>query len=160
MFDVVIARFDGANFWFDQIDFNYDPEIAVAMREALADLIEPDKLNVPRSTSHNKLAYGIAYLQELEMRKDMKEERLKDAARRAGAKYRSYIDRGDTFTVEYTVDGERYTSTVSSKGLDVVTPGICLTDSRTGEDTSKRFDFQSLIHVIRQGQRQDDIYRV
>jgi hypothetical protein len=68
--------------------------------------------------------------------------------------FRSYQDRGDTYTVEYLVEGNRYTSVVDKRDLTVRAAGICL----NGGDRS--FDLTSLVHVIREGENRDRIVRV
>ena len=160
LFNAIITRFDGSNFWFEEDDFNYNPETAEVLREHLAKLNEPDKIIETGVTKQELVAYSIALLREIESRKDIKEERIKDALRRGGAEYRSFVERGNTFTVEFVVDGSTHRSVVDRDNLNVQSAGICLTDHHTGEDTSKRFDLQSLVSVIREGGNRGLIYRV
>ena len=156
VFETVVARFDGAHFWFETIDMSANPAVAVFLQEQLAKETDPDKLKMPGLVPGDRAAYAIAFIRRMELKKDQKEEKIKDALRRANAEFRSYVDRGDTYTVEYIVDGETHRSTIAANDrLDVHTAGICL----AGGDRS--FDLQSLVAVIRQGMaRRGAIYRM
>src|SRR5260370_91265 len=72
------------------------------------------------------MAYGSAIAADLEARRDNQEERIKAALGKAGARYQSYIERGDTYTVEYLVGRERHRSVVKKNNLEVQSAGICL----------------------------------
>ncbi len=100
------------------------------------------------------MAYGPALAADIEARRDKNEDRIKDALKRAGAKYKSYIERKDTYTIEYTVDGQQHRSVVKKDTLAIESAGICLAG------TDRNFDLQSLVGVIRQGQRGHRIVRV
>ena len=158
IFDVVQTRFDGANCWFDSIDSNHSPKTASYLRESLINLLEPDKLVLSGLTQEEKdaylLAYGPALEADVESKKDKQEERIKLALFKAGARYQSYIERGNTYTVEYIVGGERHRSVVNKDTLEVESAGICL----SGGD--KNFDLQSLVCVILEGQQRRKIVRV
>lgn len=158
LFEVVQTRFDGANCWFDSIDEANSPRKAVYLRESLTTLVEPDKVLLSGLTQEEKdaylMAYGPALEADIEAKKDKQEERIKLALFKAGARYQSYIERGNTFTVEYVVDGERHKSVVNKETLAVQSAGICL----SGND--KMFDLQTLVGVIRNGIRQHRIVRV
>ncbi len=152
-FQTVQARFDGKNFWFEDDDGG-NLRIAAYLRESLAGEVESDKLSIPGLTAEARQAYAIAYLREIENKKDKNEERLKAAVERAGAEYRSYVERGDMFTVEYMVDGQPHKSVVKKDTLEVQSAGICL----SGYDAN--FDLQSLVSVIREGANRGRIVHV
>lgn len=158
MFDTVKVRFDGANIWFEQIDSRSNPRTAIYLRESLVKLLEPKKLELTGLTQEERDAYQIGYAPALaadvEAKRDKNEDRIKDALNRAGAKYQSYIERKDTYTIEYTVDGTKHRSVVKKDTLAVESAGICLAG------TDRNFDLQSLVGVIRQGQRGHRIVRV
>ncbi len=158
MFDHVKVRFDGANVWFEQIDPRSNPKTAIYLRESVGKLLEPKKLELTGLTQEDRdayqIAYGIALAADIEAKRDKQEERIKDVLVRAGAKYQSYIERKDTYTIEYTVDGNKHRSVVNKETLAVESAGICLAG------TDKQFDLQSLVGVIRRGQRGGQIVRV
>jgi hypothetical protein len=154
LFETIKTRFDGANCWFDESDMSASLKNAVVLREALANETDVTQVTNSGLTKEEKLAYVAAFIQEIENKKDRNEERIKLALSRAGAEYRSYIERGDTYTVEYVVDGQQHKSTVSKDTLDVQSAGICL----SGYD--RNFDLQSLVGVIREGQNRHGINRV
>jgi hypothetical protein len=160
LLDTVDARFDGQNFWFEGQSSHRSPRIAQQLRDFLSEEVEPDKIELLGMTQEEGLAYQIAHIQEIESKKDRKEERIKDALQRGGAVLRSYVERGDTYTVEFTVDGERHRSVVNSETLRVQSAGICLTNHRTGRVGDSDFDLQSLVGVIREGHQRHLIYRV
>lgn len=148
MFEQVICRFDGAHCWFDDIDPSQNTANAAMLRDALSELTDNARIEGSGGISkEEKLAYGIALAHEIEDRKDLEEERIKIALTRGGAKYRSYVDRGDTYSVEYTVDGHRHTAIVNKETLEVQTAGICL----SGRD--RNFDMQSLVGVMKEHHR-------
>ncbi len=158
MFDTVRCRFDGTNIWFEQIDPRSNPRTAIYLRECVGKLLEPKKIESPGMTQEERdayqIAYGVALAADIEAKRDKQEDRIKDALHRAGAKYQSYIERKDTFTIEYTVDGHKHRSVVKKDNLAIESAGICLAG------TDKNFDLQSLVGVIRQGQRGHRIVRV
>jgi hypothetical protein len=73
--------------------------------------------------------------------------RLADALAHAGAALTSYIEREDAYTVAFTVDGHSHRSTIHKDDLTVLVSGICL----AGQD--RRFDLQSLVGVLREGEQ-------
>jgi hypothetical protein len=155
LFDAVKSRFDGQTFWFQEIDNRHSPRIAEYLREELLKLTDPDKLDCPGLTAGDRDAYVMAYVPaleaDLESKKDRQEERIKLALERAGGMYRSYIERGNTFTVEYSVDGHVHRSVVDKETLNVQSAGICL----SGHD--RDFDLQSLVGVMREGHRRNRV---
>ena len=158
IFEVVQTRFDGKACWFDSTDQGHSPRTAVYLRESLTKLLEPDKLALSGLTQEEKdaylMAYGPALEADIEAKKDKQEERIKLALFKAGARYQSYIERGNTYTVEYQVDGQRHRSVLNKDTLAVESAGICL----SGGD--RNFDLQSLVGVIREGYRRRRIVRV
>jgi hypothetical protein len=147
LFETIQARFDGSTFWFDRIDMAQNPRASSLLRDALTALLDVEKVNYDGITKDERRAYAIAFLKDAENRKDRNEERIKSALQRAGASYRSYVDRGDSYTVEYTVDGQNHHSVIKKDTLEVQSAGICL----SGGD--RAFDLQSLVGVIREGIR-------
>lgn len=158
MFDMVKVRFDGTNVWFEQIDPRHSLKNSVYMRESVLKFLEAPKLDLPGLTIEERDAYLIALTDALaadaEAKRDKQEERIQKALSLTGAKYQSYIERGDTFTIEFMVGTERHRSVVKKDNLAVESAGICLAG------TDKNFDLQSLVGVIREGQRGRRIVRV
>lgn len=150
MFDVVKTRFDGSTCWFDAMDDMHSVKNASFLRDALAKEVTPDNVSLTGLSTVEKDAYFVCYTLDIQSKKDMKEEKIKEAIQRAGATYKSYIERKNTYTIEYEVDGESHRSTVDTS-LNVQTAGICL----SGGD--KAFDLQSLVGVVREGIRRRSI---
>jgi len=151
LFDVVVCRFDGENMFYQEHDSRQSAKNGDYLREQLVKLLEPAKLELEGLSQEERDAYlmalGPALEADAEARKDHTEERLKKALTHAGAQYTSYIERDQTYTIEYTVDGHTHRSVVDKKNLEVQSAGICL----AGGD--RNFDLQSLVGVIRQGRR-------
>lgn len=160
LFETVDVRYDGEHFWFDQHSSFRSPRIATHLREMFSEETKPEDVTISGMTQEEKYAYALAFDIEVESKKDRKEERLKRALERGGAVLRSYVERGNTYTVEFTVDGQRHRSTVDAETLQVASAGICLTDHRTGRAHDSDFDLQSLVGVIREGHNRRLIYRV
>jgi hypothetical protein len=158
LFETIQARFDGANCWFEEICSNADPKIPIYLRESLNKLVDPNKLELSGLSQEERdaylIAYGPALEADIEAKRDKNEDRIKSALNRAGARYQSYIERGNTYTIEYMVEGERHRSVVRKDNLAVESAGICL----SGGD--KAFDLTSLIGVIKEGRRRHRIVRV
>lgn len=158
LFEVVETRFDGSQCWFDRADARRDPGNAVYLRESLRKMVEPDRLDRPGLTAEERTAYGINYWPlleaEIEAQRDRVEERLRQALDHAGAQFRGYLERGDSYRIEFDVAGERHVSVVDKQNLSVQVAGICL----SGEDAN--FDLASLVGVLREAQGQGGVVRV
>jgi hypothetical protein len=158
LFEVVQARFDGAQAWFDGPEPRHDPGSSAYLREALAGMVAPDALNRPGLTAEERSAYVVNYAPRLraqvEAERDRVEERIRAAVTHAGGRFHDYQDRGDVYRVTYEVDGRRHVSVVDRNDLTVQAAGICL----SGED--RRFDLQSLVGVLREGSESGQINRI
>lgn len=154
VFDVVSVRFDGQICWYDKPYEKYSFKNSTYLKESLAELLEPEKLSLSGLTQEEKSAYLIAYGASEEAKKTKAETRIKDALYRSGAKFKSYKEREDSYTIKFTVDGSEHTSVVNKDNLRVQSAGICL----SGGDSN--FDLQSLVGVIREGQDRHAINRV
>jgi hypothetical protein len=170
-FQRVVGRFDGTQFWFQEVDRRRSPAIAAYLREELDVGTAPEDLHKPTLTAEEREAYqlaqrGIEAIQRADeqrhparaprpdqerepliekIHRDRVEKRLAKALAHGGAELASYIEREDVYTVAYTVDGQPYRSTVSKDDLTVLSAGICL----SGGD--RAFDLQSLVGVLREG---------
>jgi hypothetical protein len=187
----VVARFDGALFWFQEVDRRRSPAIAAYLREALETGTRSEDLRRSTLTAEEREAYSLAQrgiealLRDLARRRqegdaqqtpvrdaddgievererlrqdahlqDQVSRRLAEALAHGGAELASYIEREDTYSVVYTIEGQQHRSTVRKDDLGVLSAGICL----EGED--RNFDLQSLVGVIREGTERRRIHRV
>jgi hypothetical protein len=148
-FDQIAARFDGAQFWFDDLDDRRDPANARYLRESLGKMTPPADLQRPGIAGGQRAAYESLYgarKQQLEQDEQARaENRLRNALAHAGAHLRDYGETGDSYRLSYTVDGQPHTSVVRKRDLTVTTAGICL----SGQDQD--FDLASLVGVLREG---------
>jgi hypothetical protein len=150
-FEVVEARFDGAQCWFERLDPRRDPAVASYLRQALQDAVAVEKLCRPGLTVEERTAYALVHGPA---ERDRTEGRFRRALAHAGADLKGYLERDDCFRVEYVVDGERHVSVVDKHDLSVQVAGICL----SGEDG--RFDLQSLVGVLREAQEEGAVLRI
>jgi hypothetical protein len=146
-FQQVIARFDGAFFWFQEIDRRRSLAIAAYLRDAFSAGTPVEELHKPTLTAEEREVYRLAHEAAEAARRDRVELRLAAALAHAGAELASYIEREDAYTVTYTVDGRTHRSTVRKDDLSVMAAGVCL----AGQD--RRFDLHSLVGVLREGAR-------
>jgi hypothetical protein len=158
LFEVVEARFDGTQFWYAGPDSRWDAATASYLRQELARLTPPEKIQRSGLTAEERAAYALNYWPRYEAaeeaRQSREERRLRSALGHAGAELKDYVERHDVYTVTYEVDGQRHVSAVSKKDLSVQVAGICL----SGED--QNFDLQSLVGVIREAQGGAGLVRV
>lgn len=154
-FEVIAARFDGSQGWYEGPDERHDPARPAYLRQALNAMTEPDALQRPGLTPEERAAYLFCYLPRLraeeEARRDRSEERLRAALTHAGAEYVGYLERGDGYRVEYEVDGQRHVSMIAKDDLSVQVAGICL------DGADAHFDLHSLVGVLRQAQNEGEI---
>ena len=154
LFETVATRFDGANFWFEDVDGQRDPGIAAYLRRALGDLENSENLARPGLTPEERLTYTLHLLgKEEAVRKLEAEEsegRLREALAHAGAELIGYLERRDVYRVTYTVDGAQHISAISRDNLTVESAGICL------DGGDRNFDLQSLVGVLREARNSGD----
>jgi hypothetical protein len=146
LFDTLLVRFDGAQFWFDELESRADPATAAYLRKQLADMTDPQKIARPGLTEGQWRAYAAAHQRRVAAimadEQHRGELRLKAALAHAGAGLQDFPDSGQAYRVSFTIDGRRHTSIVRKHDLSVVTAGICL----AGED--REFDLSSLVGVL------------
>ena len=156
-FDTLITRFDGQNFWFDMKDPRWPGRVASQLREHLAEETDPHAIKIRGSLPAHRAAYRFEWERRQSgssRRTHSDERRIQTALNRGGATYHSHRDIGNSFTVIYELNGEVHQSTVDKQNLSVQSAGICL----DGLDAD--FDLQSLVGVIAEGQRTDQIHRM
>jgi len=148
-FEVVRARFDGGNFWFEEAETSRDPATAAYLRQALGQRTAIRQLQRPGLTPEEKAAYAAnCYLMEEAQRQREAERttaRLREALEHAGAELVDYLERRDSYRVTFTIGGQQHVSAIRKNDLSVQVAGICL----SGQD--RQFDLASLIGVIREG---------
>jgi len=153
-FDRVIARYDGANLWFESVDTSNDPMKADYLRSSLEKFIDPKSIKYQDLTFEEKLAYTLRTGFDKRFFENKKENILKGDVEHAGGKFVRFIERSDHYSVTYRVDGEEFTSHISKDNKRmVITAGICL----SGND--HKFDLKSLITVVREARQRGLLYR-
>jgi hypothetical protein len=148
LFDVMLARFDGTQFWFDALDPRADLAMAAHLRRSIVEMADPNDLERAGMSKGQRLAYALEYTRRatkiLADRRGRDDERLRLALAHAGAVLCDFTDAQDAYRVTYSVDGRRHTSIVGKNNLTVNSAGICL----SGQD--QNFDLSSLVGVLRE----------
>jgi hypothetical protein len=145
------ARFDGFNFWFDRLHPGRNPARAAYLRNSLDADLDVERLNRPGLLPQEKRLYAELLKMERIRREPPERRELREALQHAGAELASYYQMGKAYNVTFVVDGVRHTSMIRGDDLTVLSAGFCLSD----ED--EKFDLQSLVGVIREGRRMDEI---
>jgi hypothetical protein len=146
-FEQIVARWDGASWWFEESDRRAAPLIAEQLRQALSEEVLSEHLRFKGITPEMRSAYELALQGSAAFRARMQqkrdEDRLRDALSLSGASLRGYQEREDFWLVEWsTADGEHHSSAISKESLTVISAGICL------DGFDRDFDLQSLVGVI------------
>lgn len=143
-FDRIIARHDGASWWFDEEDRRADPVLSAGLREDTASSTSemPTRKGI---TPELALAYRLATSPDPFARNVpvTDERRLGEALGQAGGHLREYRDHGEFWWVEWSgPDGRVHQSAIAKTDLTVITAGICL------DGMDQDFDLQSLVGVV------------
>ncbi|MEL7038250.1 MAG: hypothetical protein AAFO04_21930 [Cyanobacteria bacterium J06592_8] len=140
----IMARWDGNNCWFEELDRRDDPTIIENLQNALKNIIDPEDLCYTGLTPEMRTTYSLVTQQSQEFKQEYKDEkRLQKALKQGGGELQTFQDRGEYWTVEWTTaEGEFHSSAIAKSDLTVLGAGICL----SGYD--RNFDLQSLVGVV------------
>lgn len=153
-FDRILARYDGANFWFERVDTANDPIKSEYLRNNLERLLDTKSLKCPGLTFEERLAYTLRTTLDKSLVEDRKKKTFQEDVEHAGGKLLRFSEKSDHYSVTYTVDGEQFTSHIAKDSEHrVIAAGICL----AGND--RRFDLKSLITVVREAKRRRIVHR-
>lgn len=108
-FEQVMARWDGAAFWFQEVDHREDPEIAEKLSASFAAETEISDLKFSGMTPEMRSAYSLVWYQKIqeeeaeefenmlqdEAERDATQRRLVRAARNHARKERQYAQKGE-----------------------------------------------------------------
>lgn len=156
-----ICRFDGANLWYDSIDFSGDPAKTDYLIESLKKFRDPKRIKYTGLTIEEKIAYSIKYKYDKKIIEESEKTKIQRDVEFGGGKFIESKERSDHIYVTYEVDGQKFNTIVSKDPKHkVITAGICLTDHRTNRKGDNDFDLKSLISVIREGQQTGQIVKV
>lgn len=151
-FEQVVARWDGSQCWFEEIDRRADPLDAERLRAALRDATLPAHLSWKGCTPEMRGCFVQAQRQGKESqhhrsRQLCDEERLSRALQLGGGRLVSFQDCGDCWEVEWILNSGGYTHTsfIEKHDLTVMIAGICL------DNRDRDFDLQSLPKVYEEG---------
>lgn len=153
LFDDVVTRFDGQNYWFQAKDLRSNPALTEYLRESLNKSIPLDKLRKPGLTPFHREAYRWQLFLREKKLGELTLDKIKRAVSHGGGDFKSYIERADSYTVVFSLHGEEFRSTIRKHDFEVISAGICL----SGQD--RKFDLQSLVGVMREGKEKRKIYR-
>lgn len=146
-FETIIARWDGKNWWFEEIDRRAEIEPVEHLKNALKNVIYPKNIGFKGMTPEMRIVYELVAQKTQEFQAEFQQQRdeklLKEALKMGGGTLEEFRERDDYWLVEWTTStGERHSSAISKNDLTVISAGICL----SGEDS--KFDLQSLVGVV------------
>lgn len=143
-FEQITARWNGQSCWFEEVDRRADPAIAETLQANLKQLTPVEDLQFKDLTPEMRSLYQLVTQRTAGFAQPQRDERrLRQALKLGGGKLHQFQDRGDYWTVDWTMaDGTRHTSAIAKNDLTVVSSGICL----SGRD--RDFDLQSLVGVM------------
>ncbi|HUG18848.1 MAG TPA: hypothetical protein VMM56_07700 [Planctomycetaceae bacterium] len=164
-FDIILVRFDGTNFWFEDVDSSRSPATADWLREQLRATVDPAELHRPGLTPEQLEVYRRCYElseqarirraeAEREARRLTTQGRIESALEHGGAEFVDFYEESDVYRVRYRIDNQQHVSAISKSDLTVQVAGICL----DGHD--RQFDLTSLVGVLREGRRGGQLYRM
>jgi hypothetical protein len=159
LYDTIVARFDGNQFWFDRLDARGNPAAAPYLRQAFLNNVAPQDLDRSSLSPGHRLAFAINHQVRIDAaaaaerarvldQRTRAQEQLGEALGHAGARLRDFVEQGEQYRVTYEIDGQRHVSVVRRGDLTVQTAGICL----SGLDAN--FDLASLVGVMREAREQ------
>jgi len=147
-FDRIIARFDGANLWYERMDSGNDPAKGDYLRDCMSKVMIPGKLKFTGLTLEEKQAYALRLTFDKKLVEEQKKSTIQQDVEFAGGKFKNFEEKSDHFAVTYTVDGQQFTSRITKDPRRmVISAGLCL----AGDD--RKFDLKSLVTVVREAQR-------
>ena len=111
-FDHVVARYDGATFWYHEPDMRSEPEVADYLNTSLRNIVRPDDLKHSGLVPQDRVAYAMAASLREDFEKLSTEMKIKKALAHDGATYKGHHERGDNIIIEWNLNGHRYSSTV------------------------------------------------
>jgi len=153
LFDEIVTRWDGANFWFEEKNLSADPSLAHYLRESLIDLVPLEKLRKSGLNPFHRKAYQWQLLLREEKIGEVTLDKIQEAVQRVGGSFKSYIERPNFYTVIFSIGEREYTTAIEKNDFEIISAGICL----SGED--RKFDLQSLVSVVQEGQERNLIHR-
>jgi hypothetical protein len=144
-YDAVVARFDGASWWFDSRDRSDAP----AVRSAMCSAYDSGKMpKVAGAAPEDAAAFELAccpvpvkgiYSPPTD------EDRIRKMLERGGGRLLSFTDMGDFWNVSWmTGSGRRLMSSILKQDMTVISAGMCL----SGRD--RDFDLLTLVNVVEQ----------
>lgn len=149
--DYFVGRYDGNGIWFENLDPNCD---AIKI-ESLKDCLKTKKLQkIKGLTPEDEMILNLILKKKEEQEEATFEGRLKALFAKKNAILDSFKERGQELEVKWkTHSGQPYTTWVKKSNFSVISAGICLNH----ED--HKFDLNSLIGIVSQGERRDLIHR-
>src|SRR5258708_6052684 len=92
LFETIVARYDGAQFWFDEPDARGDAAAAAYLRRELAAMTAPARLELAGLTGGQRAAYSVAHARRVAAaeadERSLAQQRLGLARAHAGARLR------------------------------------------------------------------------
>jgi len=104
LFDSILVRFDGMNYWFEKHNHSVNPSEAEYLRKSLNESLPFEKLNKPGLDPIQREAYRWQCLLKEKQIGEITLEKIKQAAQFGEGEFLSYIERQDSYLVMFKVE--------------------------------------------------------
>lgn len=150
-FDVVVARYDGMRFWYEEPFAGADPVKAAALRDCY---INRKMKKIAGITPEERKSFDMS-LSALQMVQRLTTEgRIKETLATAGSSLEEYVIRGRNIEISWQAQsGAVHNSLIDAKTFDVVSAGICVNDG------DRKFHLRDLPGIVKKGEDLGAIYR-
>lgn len=158
-FDVITARFDGKNFWYDNSFDGYDMRLSSSLRDNFKHDLSQKKMfeninDISGITPEMIDTFTIALRSWDEFKKLSTQAQLEKFLKAGGSKLQSYIVRGSNIEMIWkSKSGAKYNSLIKKDTFDVVSVGICVSSQ------DSKFHIKDLPYVIHKAEDERGVVR-
>lgn len=158
-FDVVVARYDGMRFWYEEPFAGADPVKASDLRGCYENrqnvtTMQRKIRKISGLTPEDRKSLDLALSAWQQIQTVSVEGRIRETLAIGGAELEGHVIRGRNIEISWQAQsGVAHNSLIDAKTFDVVSAGICLND----ED--RKFHLKDLPGIIKAGEDRGAIYR-
>lgn len=156
-FDIVVARYDGIGFWYDEVFPGANPAQGESLRNCLQPHVSVERMRKLAATikgvhPEQRHAFELAIVAWTLFQKVSTEDRIRKILADSGGHLGRFILRGENIEVHWkSAAGREYSSLIQKESLNVISAGICL----SGYD--RRFHLKDLPFIMSEGEKRGSI---